>query len=407
MNNKNFFANVYAESLKMPTMYGETPTASEFEVSQAYAEFQEVAHGMENNMVLYAEACEGLINERGFMGALLYAEAEGGFFKRIIDALVKVFNKGKDFLVKLLGRFKSDKAYRQDFTMFQSIAKSLGSINFNDNATISVKKARYGAITALIINILKTDGVIASGKMVDSITLKDLNRDFKALSKSLVDKEAVDKSGTATKDTTATMDRATTNIQKVSQEFPTTDMWLKSVYAGAISKGGVTGADMSVGDAKFGKNDAMTPSEAVGKLWDTATKNYKGSEIKSEVVTKIFTPVATALDYDKISKALETGVSVFTDQIDELKDALNEVENESKRVQGKEGAGEQEKAAAAKGASVAMQYSRVCTNYSVVATTAFNTAKLQLDRLVADMKAMANTLDNLRKTQGSTSTATA
>ena len=393
------FSKLYAENLTAPknaNLYGAVEEVSEAEVAMAYAEAMSAQSTMQMEVQLYAEAADALAEKIGPVGALLYAEAEGGFFKKIINALIKVYTKAKDFVVKLLGRVKSDKSYRQDLTYIASVCQSIKNIKFTTNASLTVKKSKYGKIAAIVIGILSKDSKllkIADGKEGNgTVTIDALNKKLKDALKTFSGEGATDQSS-AIGDVTAA-------LKKLQADYPTKDQWLKDVYgACAIPQDAETGT----GDADFNKTSAGTAMEQVGKLWDNSTKTLKDdTDIKDwfgKNLDAIFN-TETGIKYDAIADALEKGVTELSDKIDDLKGLLKEVEAESTRVNQNAKAGEADKTNATAGANIGMQYSTVMSNYTVVVTEGFNTAKLQLDRILVDAKGYCSKLEALRKSSG-------
>ena len=393
------FSKLYAENLTAPknaNLYGAVEEVSEAEVAMAYAEAMSAQSTMQMEVQLYAEAADVLAEKIGPIGALLYAEAEGGFFKKIINALIKVYNKAKDFVVKLLGRVKSDKSYRQDLTYIASVCQSIKNIKFTTNASLTVKKSKYGKIAGIVIGILSKESkllTIADGKDASgTVKIDDLNKKLKDALKTFSGEGATDQSS-AIGDVTAA-------LKKLQADYPTKDQWLKDVYgACAIPKDAETGT----GDADFSKTSAGTAMEQVGKLWDNSTKTLKDdTDIKDwfgKNLDAIFN-TETGIKYDAIADALEKGVTELSDKIDDLKGLLKEVEAESTRVNQNAKAGQNDKNNATAGANIGMQYSTVMSNYTVVVTEGFNTAKLQLDRILVDAKGYCSKLEALRKSSG-------
>lgn len=393
------FSKLYAENLTAPknaNLYGAPEEVSEAEVAMAYAEAMSSQSTMQMEVQLYAEAADVLAEKIGPIGALLYAEAEGGFFKKIINALIKVYTKAKDFVVKLLGRVKSDKSYRQDLTYIASVCQSITKITFTTNASLTVKKSKYGKIAGIVIGILSKESkllTIADGKDGSgTVKIDELNTKLKNALKSF--------SGDGATNQSSALGDVTDALKKLQADYPTKDQWLKDVYGACAVP---TGAETGTGDADFNKTSAGTAMEQVGKLWDNSTKTLKDDTDIKEWFDKNLDSIfnkETGIKYDAIADALEKGVTELSDKIDDLKGLLKEVEAESTRVNQNSKAGENDKANATAGANIGMQYSTVMSNYTVVVTEGFNTAKLQLDRLLVDAKGYCSKLEALRKTSG-------
>lgn len=400
----NYFKNLYSESLTQQAKintYGSTTPVSEQEVYAAYSEFLSVAFAIGSEVSIYCEQADVIAEKHGVAKAFLYAEAEEGFFKKILNALIKVYNKAKDFVVKLLGRVKSDKTYRQDLTYLQSLVQSAQKVTFNDNASMTVKKARYGAIGGIVVGIMKSDSVlltipgVGDGDNKDATTLDKVNQALKTVLEEFASENKADI-------ITGIADR----LGKLQSENPTKDVWLKNVYNNAINAFDATNVDKTLGDAKFDKSSAGTALEQVNKLWDTATKTLKGHTDIMKFINSFFKPLfddAKGIQYDTIAKALEKGVSELEDKIDDLKSLLKEVEGESSRAM-TNGSGDNanlDKNAKA-ASSMSVKYSNVMSMYTVVITEGFNTAKVQLDRLIAEFKGYGSQIDKLRKNNSST-----
>ena len=149
---ENTFMKLYREATlpQNGTLYSGAPEASEAEVMEAFMAYAEASANMERNGMLYAEATQELMESKGLsmVGAIMYGEAEGGFFKKIIAAIVKLYEKAKDFVIKLLGRFKSNKNYRNDFIYIQQVFAKVAKLDtFNSDASFKYKDCKYAAIS--------------------------------------------------------------------------------------------------------------------------------------------------------------------------------------------------------------------------------------------------------------------
>ena len=396
---KSFFtSSVWAESARAPKIntYGGNGFVAEHEVNNAYAEFMSAAMAIGTDMNIYAEQADIDAGEQGIVHAFLYAEAEGGFFKKILNALIKVYTKAKDFVVKLLGRVKSDKSYRTDLTYLESIIASALKVTYNDNASITVKKSRYVPLACIVIGIMRENSIlldVAEGKE-GTITVDKINTQLKEII-----------SGFESDDKTKAIKAVKDQLDKLRGDYPTKDQWLKDVYGKAIADVSLNGADKNVGDADFGKNSSGTALEAVNKLWDNNTKVLKGDKDIKDFLNKQFNPIfglANGIKYDTISKALEKGVTELSDKIDDLKGLLKDVESSSSRATASANSSEDAKKNAQAGTAMSVSYSNLMSNYTVVVTEGFNTAKIQLDRLIAEFKGIAGEVDKVRKNSSNT-----
>ena len=130
--------------MKAGSLYGSTAVgeATEAEVMETYMQYQEAAIGMERDGYLYAEATSELMERNGLslIGAFFYAEAEGGFFKKIVNGLIKLYEKAKEFVIKLLGRFRSNKQYRTDLIYIEDVLKAAKGRSYTEGASLSVRE---------------------------------------------------------------------------------------------------------------------------------------------------------------------------------------------------------------------------------------------------------------------------
>lgn len=390
----NLFTKLYAENMRnvqQPNakLYGGIEV-TESEVMQSYAECISAQMAIDTEMCLIASAADTVAEKHGAVYAL-YGEAEGGFFKKILDALIKVYNKAKDFVVKLLGRFKSDKKYRENMTYLASVAKSLAGVTFTENASITVKKAKYPAVAAIVAAVMRKNSILLNvgKKEGKNINLEDVNKKLKEVLSNF--KDGGDK-----------IDEVKTILTNLQTEYSTKDAWLKDKYFEATSA--IESNMKGTGEADFSKTSAGTAMEQVGKLWDTSTKVLKGNKEMQDfidVMKAIFalTDKAVSVDYDSIADALEKGVTEMSDKLEDLKELQKEVSTEATRIQSSNKDDDKDsKDVAGKAAGMGMAYSNVMSNYTIVITEGFNTAKIQLDRLLADFLAYAKKLEDLRKT---------
>lgn len=385
----NIFATLYGEAqnaMKATTYYGSTAVgeASEAEVMESYMQYAEAAIGMERDGYLYAEATGELMDKKGlsFMGAFFYAEADGGFFKKIVNGLIKLYEKAKEFIIKLLGRFRSNKQYRQDLIYIEDVLKTAATRNYTEGASINAKKIKYKAIGAFIVGTLG-DGTLLGHKFVDGDNATSITAILTAMKEAV--KNSKDKNISKEK-----FESALTGLKNLrSAGFSNVDAYTRSLYASVLKGQETGGVDLT-------KTSNIKPAEAVAKLWEGDDKKYTGSEIGT-LVTEL-QEATKELKFDKISKALDEGIGQYKDKLDELKSLLNEAENTAKSMQGMSSENTEKNdnfASAMVGAS--SQFSEVVANISTSVITAYNTGKVQLDKFIAVVKPLCAKLDELKK----------
>ena len=392
----NIFATLYGEAqnaMKATTYYGSTAVgeASEAEVMESYMQYAEAAIGMERDGYLYAEATGELMDKQGLslMGAFFYAEAEGGFFKKIVNGLIKLYEKAKEFVIKLLGRFRSNKQYRQDLIYIEDVLKTAGGRNYTEGAAISAKKIKYKAIGAFIIGTLGA-GTLLGHKFIDG----DNTTSVDAILSMMKDAISHSKDKDISKDT---FEKSLTGLKALrSAGFSNVDAYTRSLYASVLKGQETGGLDLT-------KTSSIKPAEAVAKLWEGDDKKYTGNEIGTLV--KELQEATKDLKFDRISKALDDGVGQYKDKLDELKSLLNEAENTAKSMQGMSSENTEKNdnfASAMVGAS--SQFSEVVANISTAVITAYNTGKVQLDKFIAVVKPICTKLDELKKSSNQKTT---
>ena len=387
MSKMNLFAEAArnATAIRQPNLYGDVAPVTEGEVTQSYAEALNLAYSTGAQIHLFAESANELAGRVGAFAAMMfYSEAEGGFFKKILDALIKLFDKVKTFFRTLLGRFKSNKAYREDITKLQAAIKTIAGYTFQEKATVTVKTHAWAAISAIVVGILNDKTLIFEEKYKGK-TVGNVTEAAKGVVTAL---EGGTGSGSVA-DITGTLD-------EIRKEYSTVDMWTKHLY-GEMLKG------ISIGSSKadFGKNSSQTPTEAINNLWSADTKTLKGNEIKNNDVAKAAFKAINDLDYDKMVKALEEGETFFTDKSNDLKDALNELQKVSQRINTSSKEEDKDKKdVASNAANISSNYNTVLANYSTICLNAFNTGRLQLDKLLSEAGTFINAADKAREQYG-------
>lgn len=385
----NIFATLYGEAqnaMKTGSLYGSTAVgeATEAEVMETYMQYQEAAIGMERDGYLYAEATSELMERNGLslIGAFFYAEAEGGFFKKIVNGLIKLYEKAKEFVIKLLGRFRSNKQYRTDLIYIEDVLKSAKGRSYTEGASLSVKEVKLAAITNVIM------GVLGDTKL--------LGTDFGTANKTNVT-YIIGKMKDAIKDAKTDNEGAAKAAKEALTEFQGTlnnvDALTKTIYKKAI------GENVDKAGVDLNPTSQIKPAEALAKLWDATDKKLTGGDI-SKYATASYKAIFEdgKLKFDDISKALDEGVSQYKEKLDELKQLLSEAESKAQSFNTT--TDEKEKATgdfAQQMVGVSTQFSGIVANISTAVITAYNSAKIQLDKLIAFMKPVCAKLDELKK----------
>lgn len=393
----NIFATLYGEAqnaMKAGSLYGSTAVgeATEAEVMETYMQYAEAAIGMERDGYLYAESTSELMNSKGLslMGAFFYAEAEGGFFKKIVNGLIKLYEKAKEFVIKLLGRFRSNKAYRQDIIYIKEVLNSAKGRTYTEGASLNVREIKLGAIASFITAIL------GDGKLLGI----EFNGAGTSVSKIIEKmKDVIKKSKSATADEVTGV---TAILEKFQGNLNSPDALTRVLYDKAIKA-----ADAGVDKAGVDLNavSQTKPAEAIAKLWDASDKKITGSEIKTyagDAYEAIFEKAK--LSFDDISKALDEGVKQYKDKVDELKNLLSEAESIAKSMNTATEAGDKNAEFSSKMVSVSTTFSTCVANISTAVITGYNTAKIQLDKLIAFMKPICTKLDELKKSSNASKT---
>lgn len=385
----NIFATLYGEAqnaMKTGSLYGSTAVgeATEAEVMETYVQYQEAAIGMERDGYLYAEATSELMERNGLslIGAFFYAEAEGGFFKKIVNGLIKLYEKAKEFVIKLLGRFRSNKQYRTDLIYIEDVLKAAKGRSYTEGASLSVREVKLAAITNVIM------GVLGDTKL--------LGTDFGTANKTNVT-YIIGKMKDAIKDAKTDNEGAAKAAKEALTEFQGTlnnvDALTKTIYKKAI------GENVDKAGVDLNPTSQIKPAEALAKLWDATDKKLTGGDI-SKYATASYKAIFEdgKLKFDDISKALDEGVSQYKEKLDELKQLLSEAESKAQSFNTT--TDEKEKATgdfAQQMVGVSTQFSGIVANISTAVITAYNSAKIQLDKLIAFMKPVCAKLDELKK----------
>lgn len=391
----NIFATLYGEAqnaMKTASLYGSTAVgeATEAEVMETYMQYQEAAIGMERDGYLYAEATSELMDRKGLslIGAFFYAEAEGGFFKKIVNGLIKLYEKAKEFVIKLLGRFRSNKQYRTDIIYIEDVLKAAKDRTYTDGASLSVREVKLAAITKIIM------GVLGDGKLLgtDFDTANDTNVKY------LIDtmKKAIQNAKTDTTSAKAVKEA----LGKFQGTLNNVDALTKTIYKKVI------GDNVDKAGVDLNPTSQVKPGEALAKLWEAGDKKLTGKEV-SDYASKAYEDIFEngKLKFDDISKALDEGVSQYKEKLDELKQLLSEAESKAQSFNTTTDNAEKATGDFAQqmvGAST--QFSGIVANISTAVITAYNSAKIQLDKLIAFMKPICAKLDELRKSSNAPTT---
>lgn len=392
----NIFATLYGEAqnaMKAGSLYGSTAVgeASEAEVMESYIQYQEAAIGMERDGYLYAEATNELMNSKGLslLGAFFYAEAEGGFFKKIVNGLIKLYEKAKEFVIKLLGRFRSNKAYRTDLIYIEDVLKAAKGRSYTEGASLSVREVKLAAITNIIMGVLGEDKLLG----IDFGTANKTNVTY-----------IIGKMKDAIKDAKTDKEGSAKAAKEALTEFQGTlnnvDALVKTIYKKAI------GENTDKAGVDLNPTSQIKPAEALAKLWEAGDKKLTGGDI-SKYASASYKDIFEngKLKFDDISKALDEGARLYKEKLDELKQLLSEAESKAQSFTTT--TDDNEKATgdfAQHMVGVSTQFSTIVANISTAVITAYNSSKIQLDKLIAFMKPVCAKLDELKKSSNKVDT---
>ena len=403
---ENTFMKLYREATlpQHGTLYGGVPEASEADLMESFMAYAEASANMERNGVLYAEATQDLMTSKGLslVGAIMYGEAEGGFFKKIIAAIVRLYEKAKDFVIKLLGRFKANKNYRMDIQYIKDVLDKVSKLKtFNEDDKISFKDYAFGAISNIIMG---TIGTVKNGESRDK-TLLGINLDDKksiTIASLTNDLEAITDLKEASKGAGSGIEEKFRNIQS-AKHMRDEDTLLRYIYDRAIKlESGVPNVDLN--GANFSDNSPHKAAEAIAKLWDAKSDTVKSGNKIPEAI-KNLKAAADKIVYDDIEDALDKGVSEYKEKIDDLKKLMERVENKAQGVWDDNSDEAKKNTNAKDNASALMRisttYSTYMTRVSTAVVTAFNTGKIQLDRFIGYVKPLCTNLDKLKNVQTS------
>lgn len=404
---ENTFMKLYREATlpQHGTLYGGVPEASEADLMESFMAYAEASANMERNGVLYAEATQDLMTSKGLslVGAIMYGEAEGGFFKKIIAAIVKLYEKAKDFVIKLLGRFKANKNYRMDIQYIKDVlTKVAGLTTFNEDDKVSFKDYAYEAISNIIMGTIGSK--LGTGNNTRTKTLLEVNltdKSGKTITVGTLTTEL--EKITDLKDAKAGAGKAAEELFKDVQQakhMRDDDSLLRYMYDSAIKNGGITDPDLN--GAIFGDTSTQKPAEAIAKLWDSKTDNVKkGGEIPKAIAK--LKAAADNIKYDDIEDALDKGVSEYKEKIDDLKKLMARIENKAEGIYNDRDSNDSQdtKDNASALMRISTVYSTYMTRVSTAVVTAFNTGKIQLDRFIGYVKPLCTTLDKLKNVQTS------
>ena len=398
---ENTFMKLYREATlpQHGTLYGGVPEASEADLMESFMAYAEASANMERNGVLYAEATQDLMTSKGLslVGAIMYGEAEGGFFKKIIAAIVRLYEKAKDFVIKLLGRFKANKNYRMDIQYIKDVLDKVSKLKtFNEDDKISFKDYAFGAISNIIMG---TIGTVKNGDSRDK-TLLGINLDDKksiTIASLTNDLEAITELKEAGKGAGAGIEEKFRNIQS-AKHMRDEDTLLRYIYDRAIKlESGVPNVDLN--GANFSDNSPQKAAEAIAKLWDAKSDTVKSGNKIPEAI-KNLKAAADKIVYDDIEDALDKGVSEYKEKIDDLKKLMERVENKAQGIWDDNSDEAKKNTNAKDNASALMRisttYSTYMTRVSTAVVTAFNTGKIQLDRFIGYVKPLCTNLDKLK-----------
>ena len=403
---ENTFMKLYREATlpQHGTLYGGVPEASEADLMESFMAYAEASANMERNGVLYAEATQELMSSKGLslVGAIMYGEAEGGFFKKIVAAIVKLYEKAKDFVIKLLGRFKANKNYRMDIQYIKDVlTKVSGLKTFNEDDKISFKDYAYGAISNIIMG---TIGTVKNGDTRDKTLLGVNLDDDKTITITTLtnDLEGITDIKAAGAEAGKKIEEKFRKVQS-AKHMRDEDTLLRYIYDRAIkSTAGVQNVDLN--GANFSDNSPQKAAEAIAKLWDAKSDTVKSGNKIPEAI-KNLKAAADKIVYDDIEDALDKGVSEYKEKIDDLKKLMARVENKAQGIWDDNSDDAKNNTDAKNNASSLMRisttYSTYMTRVSTAVVTAFNTGKIQLDRFIGYVKPLCTNLDKLKDVQTS------
>lgn len=402
---ENTFMKLYREATlpQHGTLYGGVPEASEADLMESFMAYAEASANMERNGVLYAEATQDLMESKGLslVGAIMYGEAEGGFFKKIIAAIVKLYEKAKDFVIKLLGRFKANKNYRMDIQYIKDVLdKVAGLKTFNEDDKVSFRDYAYEAIANLIMG---TIGTVKNGDKRDKSLLGVNLDDNKQKTIATLTKELEDATELkdAAKDTGKNIEQSFRDVQN-AKHMRDDDSLLRYIYNRAVTKSGTVTPDLN--GARFEENSPQKPAEAIAKLWESSSDTVKKGGDIPKAIAKLQSAAKTIV-YDDIEDALDKGVSEYKEKIDDLKKLMSRMESKAEGIYNDNSDAAKDNRDLKDNASSLMRisttYSTLMTRVSTAVVTAFNTGKIQLDRFIGYVKPLCTQLDKLKNVQTS------
>lgn len=407
---ENTFMKLYREATlpQHGTLYGGVPEASEADLMESFMAYAEASANMERNGVLYAEATQELMNSKGLslVGAIMYGEAEGGFFKKIIAAIVRLYEKAKDFVIKLLGRFKANKNYRMDIQYIKDVLDKVSKLTtFNEDDKISFKDYAYEAISNIIMGTIGSKlakGATTRTKTLLQINLTDKTGETVTISKLTEELEKITDLKEASAGAGKTVEGLFKDVQQ-ARHMRDDESLVRYIYDSAIKNGGITDPDLN--GAIFGDTSTQKPAEAIAKLWDSKADTVKKGGDIPKAIAKL-NSAAKNIVYDDIEDALDKGVSEYKEKIDDLKKLMARIENKAEGVYNDRTDKENDNQDVKDNASALMRISTVYSTYmtrvSTAVVTAFNTGKIQLDRFIGYVKPLCTTLDKLKNVQTST-----
>nr|DAY43286.1 MAG TPA: hypothetical protein [Caudoviricetes sp.] len=407
---ENTFMKLYREATlpQHGTLYSGVPEASEADLMESFMAYAEASANMERNGVLYAEATQDLMVAKGLslVGAIMYGEAEGGFFKKIIAAIVRLYEKAKDFVIKLLGRFKANKNYRMDIQYIKDVLDKVSKLKtFNEDDKINFKDYAYGAISNLIMGTIGS--TLGTNSTTRTKTLLEVNLTDKSgktiTIKTLTDDlEGITDIKAAAKDAGKGIEEKFRDVQS-ARHMRDDESLIRYMYDSAIKNGGVSDPDLN--GAMFGDTSTQKPAEAIAKLWDSKADTVKKGGDIPKAIEKL-KEAADNIKYDDIEDALDKGVSEYKEKIDDLKKLMARVENKAEGIYSDRSDEANNNQDAKDNASSLMKISTVYSTYmtrvSTAVVTAFNTGKIQLDRFIGYVKPLCTQLDKLKNVQTST-----
>lgn len=399
--NENMFAegvfNAFAPN-SGASFFNDVKEVDEHEVNLRFTEAMMLGASFKGDCMMIAEMAGHVAAEKGIVDAIFAESAVGGFFKSILEKLIKLWEKVKGFFTALAGRFKSADKYMKELPTLVSMANQMKKTEWTDKVEVKVPKHDWKAIFGEAADgkegIIRTvfsdkpimfeekyngvsvEGMIAKGK--DIVTSIEANKaDY-----------AADKDNNITEGKVKSIKGALAEMQKHSNA----DDWSLFLYKAHMP---TYKSDMKLDNGKKVK-------EEIGKVFSNEKKSLKGNEIKTDEYMKALYDGIEMLNYTDLQKGVEKGTKFFKEKVDELKDVLKEVENAAVKARdsNKEDKDDKLTGAVSEASNLMTSYSSVLTTFSTTTIMMFNQSKVVLDRALSSASDVLNMLNKARKQAG-------